>query len=295
MAALIYGQPGTGKTTLACSAPGAVLFDCDRGINRINGAHRIPTLEVTSWEQILDALTEVEKTPDIRTIVIDTVGKMLVYIEDYIKRTEPKKCKADGTLNLQGFGRRKTIFVDFIKRTSIMGRNLIFVAHELERREDEHTEKRPEVAGSSVNDLIKELDLVGYVFMASNKRMITFDPTDKYYAKNTCNMYGLIEIPQTVDNNGNAVGNNNFFAQVIESFKAQQERNIEETKRYEALCAEIKEHADNITDADTANEYCKYVKELEHIQNSKAQALTYLQDKVKELELTFDSKTKKYV
>ena len=53
---LIYGQPGIGKTTLACSAADAVLFDYDGGVNRINPAHMIPTLQVESWEDTSEAL-----------------------------------------------------------------------------------------------------------------------------------------------------------------------------------------------------------------------------------------------
>ena len=49
LSALIYGQPGMGKTTLALSAPNPVLFDYDGGIHRVNAAHRVPTVQITSW------------------------------------------------------------------------------------------------------------------------------------------------------------------------------------------------------------------------------------------------------
>ena len=69
LSALIYGQPGSGKTTLACSAPNAVLFDFDGGVNRINGAHQIPTVQVHSWEEAVQALNEVKASNDFQTIV----------------------------------------------------------------------------------------------------------------------------------------------------------------------------------------------------------------------------------
>ena len=52
LSALIYGQPGMGKTTLALSAPNPVLFDYDGGIHRVNAAHRVPTVQLKyflSW------------------------------------------------------------------------------------------------------------------------------------------------------------------------------------------------------------------------------------------------------
>ena len=74
---LIYGQPGIGKTTLACSAADAVLFDYDGGVNRINPAHMIPTLQVESWEDTSEALELIRTNPAFagtKTIVIDTTA-----------------------------------------------------------------------------------------------------------------------------------------------------------------------------------------------------------------------------
>ena len=43
LSALIYGQPGMGKTTLALSAPHPLLLDFDGGIHRVNAALRVDT------------------------------------------------------------------------------------------------------------------------------------------------------------------------------------------------------------------------------------------------------------
>lgn len=40
--AILYGAPGVGKTTLACSAPNPILIDLDKGIQRIRAQHRPP-------------------------------------------------------------------------------------------------------------------------------------------------------------------------------------------------------------------------------------------------------------
>ena len=44
--ALIYGQPGMGKTTLALSAPLPLLLDFDGGVHRVNAAHRVDTVQI---------------------------------------------------------------------------------------------------------------------------------------------------------------------------------------------------------------------------------------------------------
>lgn len=294
LSALIYGQPGTGKTTLACSAPNAVLFDFDGGVNRINGAHQVPTVQVHSWEEATQALDEVKKLPEFNTIVVDTVGKMLAYMEDYIKRTDPKKRKADGSLSLQGYGVRKQMFINFIRESATMGKHVIFVAHEIEQKRGDETVIRPEVGGSSASDLLKELDLVGYMEMSDKVRTISFDPRDKFYAKNSCDLQGIISIPHLTDTAGNPIGENNFLVGVIQSYHARLRKNKEQTSKYEALCKTIRERADEIANATDANNYVEWIKTLEHVYNSKAVAMTALQNKAKSLQLAYDKATKLY-
>ena len=48
--ALIYGQAGTGKTTLALSAPKPLLFDFDGGIHRVNSAHRVDAVQIKKYQ-----------------------------------------------------------------------------------------------------------------------------------------------------------------------------------------------------------------------------------------------------
>ena len=62
---------GSGKSTLACSAPGAVMLDYDGGVNRINGAHQVPTLQIKTWEETGEALKEIKESPEITSVLID--------------------------------------------------------------------------------------------------------------------------------------------------------------------------------------------------------------------------------
>ena len=294
LTALIYGQPGAGKSTLACSAPNPVMLDFDGGATRINGAHQVPTVQVRKWEDVGGAIEEIKAANEFKTIIIDTVGKMMMFMEEYIKRTNAKMRNYDGSLTLKGYGLRKQMFLNFIKETSVMGMNIIFVGHEIEQKRGDDTIIRPEIGGSSTNDLMKELDLVGYVETIGQSRTISFDPCDKYYAKNTCNMAGIIKLPVLTDKDGNAVGENKFLCQVIEAYKARQQHNIELTSKYEQLCQLIRENAAEVSDADSANDYIDWVKSLAHLMNSKAVALTCLQSRVKELGLTYNKKESRY-
>lgn len=293
---LVYGEPGIGKTTIACSAPNPVLFDYDGGVQRINGAHQVPTLQPTSWEDTNAAIEEIEREmPEVQTIVIDTAGKMLTFMEDYIKVKNPKMKQFDGSLSIKGFGVRKQMFVDFINRLSMMGKNVIFVAHEKEEKRGDEWVKRPEIGGSSAADLIKELDLVGYMRAIGKQRTIAFNPTENYYAKNTCSLPEIEALPVTVDENGEAVGTNNYFSLVVDKYNAFQLAKQKKTADYAELMDVIEGMIAECADADTLNEVLGKLGNIEHIYNSKLIAGRMLNKKASELGFKFDKLTKHYV
>ncbi len=295
--AMIYGQPGSGKTTVACSAPNAVLIDTDNGVMRINGAHQIPTLQVQNWEQISEAMTEVKQTPEIESVIIDTVGKMLNFMEEYIKRTATGKkieINRDGSLSLKGYGKRKQMFIDFIKGITTLGKNVIFVAHDKEETRGDDTVLRPEVGGSSTNDLMKELDLVGYMEMNGNIRTISFTPTDRFYAKNTCDMPGIIPIPVLIDENKNIIAENNFFGGVIKNYRNRIAESVANNQKLEDLKELIAANVAEVKNAEDANNFVEWVQGLDHVYNSKALAGRAIHNKAKELGLKLDKITKKY-
>lgn len=294
LSVLIYGQPGIGKTTFGVSAPDAVLFDYDGGVQRINGAHQVSTLQPTSWEDTNIALQEIaNEMPEVKTIVIDTVGKMLDYMTAHIIKNDPKMAMRDGSLSLKGYGVRKTMFVNFIKQLALMGKNVVFIAHEREERRGEETFKRPEIGGSSANDLIKELDLVGYMYAIGKERCITFDPQEYYYAKNTCNLAPVIKLPVVVDEQGEGKSNT-AFASIVKSYQTAQEKRQETTAEYEALLGVIAETVEAATDVDSLNEAMTKVFGFAPIYDSVLRAQKAVATKGNQLGLKYNKVAKKY-
>lgn len=293
--ALVYGQPGLGKSTLALSTPNPVLFDFDGGIQRVNGAFQCPTLQVQNWTEVLQALQELEKEPnDFKTIVIDTAGKMLDYMSTYIIQQDNRLGKRDGSLTLQGFGARKIMFINFLKRVSMMGKHVIFVAHEREEKDGDIRIVRPEIGGSSAGDLIKELDLVGYMQAIGNKRTISWTPQEKFYAKNTCNLPPMQEIPVIIDAQGKIVGHNDFMSKIFENYDNYLKQESNTRKEYDELISEIEGEVACICDAEQANSYVLSMKDKKQIWDSNAHAKSLITDRCKELGLKFNKTTKKY-
>jgi hypothetical protein len=293
--ALVYGQPGLGKSTLALSTPNPVLFDFDGGIQRVNGAFQCPTLQVQNWNEVLQALQELEtQSNDFKTIVIDTAGKMLDYMSTYIIQQDNRLGKRDGSLTLQGFGARKIMFINFLKRVSMMGKHVIFVAHEREEKDGDIRIVRPEIGGSSAGDLIKELDLVGYMQAIGNKRTISWTPQEKFYAKNTCNLPPMQEIPVIIDAQGNIIGHNDFMSNIFENYDSYLKQESNTRKEYDELISEIEGEVACISDAEQANSYVLAMKDKKQIWDSNAHAKSLITDRCKELGLKFNKSTKKY-
>lgn len=293
LSALIYGQPGMGKTTLALSAPHPLLLDFDGGIHRVNAAHRVDTVQISKWEEV----DEVMQDPDIagyQTIVIDTAGKMLSFMDKYIMQNNPKMRKADGTLSLQGYGLRKNMFINFVNQLSLMGKSVIFVAHEREEKVGDEKQIRPEIGGSSAGDLIKELDLVGYMEAIGKKRTISFNPCEKFYGKNTCNLPERMEIPTLINDKGELIGENNFMTNIINTYSKYQAKQTELSSEYEDLMEVIKAQIEMVNDVESANNVSKSLAGMQHIFDSKIQAGILLNKRCKELGLKLNKVSKQY-
>ena len=289
--ALIYGQAGTGKSTLALSAPKPLMLDFDGGVHRVNYSHQSPTVQISCWEDCENVLKEDLK--EFESLIIDTGGKMLDYMGEYIIRKNSKMGKSNGALTLQGFGERKGMFRQFCRTTMIMNKHLIFVAHRDTQKINEDFRYVPLFGGSSYDDLVTDLDLVGYLEAVGKKRMITFDPSDRNDGKNTCNLPGIVELPLVVDAQGNGLKNTFLNDNVIIPYLTNLEARKKDSAKYDAVVKEVKEAIELITDEVSANDFITRIDFFEHTGNSKAVAGKMLGEKAKSLGLKLN-KTKKY-
>lgn len=289
--ALIYGQAGTGKSTLALSAPKPLMLDFDGGVHRVNYNHQVATVQITCWEDCENVLKEDLKDYD--TLVIDTGGKMLDYMGEYIIRKNPKMGRSNGALTLQGFGERKGMFRQFCRQTMIMNKHLIFVAHRDTQKINEDFRYVPMFGGSSYDDLVTDLDLVGYLEAVGKKRVITFDPSDRNDGKNTCNLPAQIDLPVIVDASGNGLKNSFLTDMVIKPYVANLEVRKNTGVAFEKVVNEIREQIELITDADSANGFIDRVDSFEHVGNSKAVSGKMLAEKATALKLKLN-KAKRY-
>ena len=290
---LIYGQAGTGKTTLALSAPQPLLLDFDGGVSRVNAGHQCDTVQITSYQDALDVLQE--DLSGYQSIVIDTAGKLLDFMGDWLMERNPKLRKPNGGLTLEGFGVRKGEFRQFCRKVRMLGKHLVFVAHrEAEKNQKDNMRYVPIIGGSSSSDLISELDLVGYMEADGRKRVITFDPTDRNDGKNTIYMPPVNELPVTVDQNGIALPNTYISENIIAAFVRRIEAQKALNEDFTAIMDVIDGILEGVADADTANEACEKIKSLRHVANSKIMAGKKMAEKAKSLGITFNKEAGRY-
>lgn len=285
---LIYGQPGIGKTTLGLSAPDPLLLDFDNGAHRVDPRHLTPMVQVESWDDVLDVLDE--DLSSFKTLVIDTAGKMLDFMSAYLIKNDSKLGMRDGSLTLKGYGARKIMFITFLAKVSQMQKHLVFVAHEREERDGDNKIVRPEIGGSSSGDLIKELDLVGYMEAQGKQRTISFDPCEKFYAKNTCNLETIIKLPDVHSHRPN-----DLLANIINGYQQSLKERQTMANEYNEFLQFAKEQVESIEDLESANEVVKWAKTCTtHIWDSKLQTSHMIKDKAHVLGLVFDRTKGKY-
>jgi len=288
---MIYGQAGMRKTTTALSAPSPLLLDFDNGVKRVNMSHLdgVDIVQITSWNDVQQVLNE--DLSSYRTIVVDTIGKMMDFIISHKCGTRQPQIRDWGGINKE--------FSDFVRNLSNLNKNIIFVAHRDTRKEGDDTVFIPALREKSYNSIVTELDLLGYMEAKSEngrvKCTITFDPTNRNDGKNTCNLPSVMEIPTILDKDGTQTAKNDFITtKVIAPYISMLQVKKAEIDKYNKVLEEIKESIELITDAKSANEFASHINEFQHVGSSLMMARKLFSDKVKALGLVFDKETKTY-
>ena len=279
---LVFGQPGIGKTTFALTAPDPLIIDCDSGMRRVSPQFRKARIDVSSYADAEGVFRE--DLTSYKTLVVDTVGKLLDYMIAAII-TETPKLGYQGNLTLQGYGVLKSKFKAFNDRCSQLGLNVIYVSHDKETSEGDQKVLRPDVAGASLGVLVREMDLVGYMESRNNRRTISFTPTDRFYAKNTCELPDSIEIEDmrivpVHDMKWN-------IEKILARFRDTQAAQNDQLEEYNQLLSIIDAKIDMIKDPSSAQVVSDEIVQLKHMWDSKVQSQVKFREKIKAIGVAY--------
>lgn len=287
-AGLIYGQPGVGKTTLLLSGPNPVLIDADNGLRRVEKRFQVPSLPLTKYADFLALLDGSELDP-FDTIVVDTLGRFLERMSDYLMDINPKLRQGDGSLTLKGYGSMRIEFQRVLRKVKDKNKYLFFGAHEKEEKEGDGRYLRPDSPGSAGKDLVKDLDFLGYMEMNANRRTISFNPTDKYYAKNSLGLSSVIEVPDP-----SVVGNIFMQKYIIDQYALVRKKNDEQNALYEAQVAGGKQLIDQARTPDECLQALATINGTEPFWDSQRQLKKHLNDRATSLGFVYDKAEKKF-
>lgn len=130
---LVYGEPKSGKTTIASKFPKALLLAFEKGYSAIPG---IMAKDINTWGEFRKTLTEL-KDPEVKetfyNIIIDTADIAYALCEKYICNMESNEKNSYDSIGDIPFGKgyklAMTEFDECIRKILQMGYGLILISH----------------------------------------------------------------------------------------------------------------------------------------------------------------------
>lgn len=290
---LIAGFPGIGKTTLALSAPKPLHIDVDRGVDRVQAKNRKDYIQPETYESLLEDLKS--DLSDYETLVFDTGGKLLDLMKPYVIRKDSKNAQKDGvTLSIKGYGAVGKEFQRLMDYAYYqLNKHVVVIFHAKEDKDGEATKLRILVEGSTKDNVWQPMDLGGFMEMYNNKRTIGFSNCERYFAKGTHGISGIIELPDLDNPNIPNDFLTTLFTKVNENIKRESDYFEEKNKEYQEVMDKLLPQIENMT-FETVNEVCKTIKNTEHKLTSEKELKHRFKEKLVELNIVWNKETQKW-
>ena len=227
---VIYGTPGTGKTSAATTAENPLLIDTDRGFDR--AVQRVDTLEASKWE---DIIAEQETIKGYKTIIVDTAKSML---DDYLSVYAVQRNYKLANNTLKRFGQMADDFKQFVNFLRSNNADIIFICHDKETQEGDVIKHSPDCTGQSKDLLLRIADQVGYISKVNDRRTITFEPSATFVGKN------VAALPATPIPDAASEAFPSFMAGIVADVKWAIQSKSEAQRKANELLAELREATD---------------------------------------------------
>lgn len=291
---IIAGFPGIGKTTLGLSAPKPLLIDVDRGIDRVQAKNRKDFTQPITYEELLQDLKS--DLSSYETLVFDTGGKLLDLMKPYVIKQDSKNGQKDGTtLSIKGYGAVGKEFQRLMDYSYYdLNKNVVVLFHAKEDKDGEATKLRILVEGSTKDNVWQPMDLGGFMEMYNGKRTIGFDNCERYYAKGTHGVKGVIELPDLDNTNIPNDFLTKLFEKVNQSIREEATYFEEQKKNYEKVMSEVGNSIENMTE-ENIDSVMEILKTAKHVLTSEKELRFMFKKKIESLEMIWDFDKRKYV
>lgn len=291
---IISGLPGTGKTTLALSAPDVLLIDADEGLARVAPAHRKDASICKTFDEVKADIASAKG--QYKTIVVDTGGALVDMLKQYVLDHPDEYsggAKKSGGISLQGFGFVKQLFLDFSKELR-RDFNVIYIFHESMDKQNDGVFYNLVCEGAARTLVYQPADLAAHLMIQNGKRVLGFTPTEEYSAKSAYGIKGLVTVPELKEGEPNDFLTK-LFAKVRDNLAEETASLAPQQKAYEEIMAQAPAMMEAITDALSANQFASVLNSMDHALTSKKELGAMYKARCKEIGLTWDGKQKAWV
>lgn len=288
---LILGNTNSGKTTLALSAPEPILIDFENGLTRVSKQWQTISMQCKHFSNFLDFLSSKE-IKQFKTIVIDPLGEMAEQIKAYVIGKDPKLAKDGRKLYPAIANEFKNVWTILKNK----GLSIIFVSHSDEIIKENVESLKIRCEGNTIkNFLPTQMDFVAILKREDEnnrtKRFLNFEANETFtFAKRWKELEGVIEVPTNTTEN-------KFLTNVIwKSWEEKNQKEEEANQNYDSLIEELKNKIGNISNIEELNLYYSSIyKSHNEIWSSHKMEESFLMEKIKKLDCSFDKKEKVFV
>ena len=170
---LFYGDPKTGKTTIASKFPKALLLAFEKGYMAIPGVMAQPINSWAEFKKVLKQLKEDKAKEMFETIIIDTLDIAYDYDVAYICANAQRKDGGYGVDALgdipfgKGYGMAEKELDENLRSIVQMGYGLVLISHAVDRTitdadGTEYSRIMPTVDKRAVKIASRMTDIIGY-------------------------------------------------------------------------------------------------------------------------------------